>query len=162
MVMPPLGQLCELSERHPSTTGRRRYRAAGGRSRLAGQSNSPPVARNPADPLRQRQLFASRSRIGRATAKQMERNPRAKRKKSHATPISLDNFEQRSKIPPKHFAEGLRETERTRRAIQEVQSVLDSLMGELSPAFSQTFDVLEDISHFFQRIPECRPTRSAR
>jgi type VI secretion system protein ImpA len=64
----------------------------------------------------------------------------------------LDSFEAAVKDTAKaFFAEGLRETERTRRAIQEVQSVLDSLMGELSPAFSQTFDVLEDIRHFFQR-----------
>lgn len=88
----------------------------------------------------------------RATAKQMERNPGQAEEIARNAHLPLDSFEAAVKDTAKaFFAEGLRETERTRRAIQEVQSLLDSLMGELSPAFSQTFDVLEDIRHFFQR-----------
>ena len=88
----------------------------------------------------------------RATAKQIERNPGQADEIARTAHLSLDSFEAAVKDTAKtFFAEGLRETERTRRVIQEVQSVLDARMGEFSPAFSQTFDVLDDISHFFRR-----------
>jgi type VI secretion system protein ImpA len=88
----------------------------------------------------------------RATAKQIERNPGQADEIARNAHLSLDSFEAAVKDTAKaFFAEGLREAERTRRVIQEVQSVLDSRMGEFSPAFSQTFEVLDDISHFFRR-----------
>jgi len=88
----------------------------------------------------------------RATAKQIERNPGQADEIARTSHLSLDSFEAAVKDTARtFFAEGLRETERARRVIQEVQSVLDSRMGEFSPAFSQTFDVLDDISHFFRR-----------
>lgn len=88
----------------------------------------------------------------RATAKQIERNPGQADEIARNAHLSLDIFEAAAKDTAKsYFAEGLRHAERARNAIKAVQALLDVRMGELSPAFGPTFDVLEDLSHFLQR-----------
>ncbi len=88
----------------------------------------------------------------RATAKQLERNPGQAEEITRNAQVSLEVFEAATKDTPKtFFAEGLRNAERARGVIKKVQALLDSRMSEHSPAFGQTFDTLEDISHFFQR-----------
>lgn len=88
----------------------------------------------------------------RATAKQIERNPGQAEEIARNATVSLETFEAAAKDTPKaFFAAGQRHAEAVRDAIKAVQTMLDSRMGDLSPAFGPSFDVLEDISHFFQR-----------
>lgn len=88
----------------------------------------------------------------RAMAKQIERNPGMADEITRNAQVSLDIFEAAAKDTDKlYFAEGIRHAERARSAIKAVQGLLDVRMGDLSPAFGPSFDVLEDISHFLQR-----------
>ena len=88
----------------------------------------------------------------RATAKQIERNPGQAEEIARNAALSLEVFEAAARdTPQSFFADGLRQAEAVRTAIKALQTLLDARMGELSPSFSPSFDVLEDISHFFQR-----------
>lgn len=88
----------------------------------------------------------------RATAKQIERNPGLADEITRNANVSLDIFDAAVKETPKAwFADSLRNTQYLRDAIKRVQTLLDARMGEFSPAFGQTFDVLDDLDHFFQR-----------
>lgn len=88
----------------------------------------------------------------RATAKQMERNPGQAEEIARNAHVSLEQFEAAVKETPKAwFADSLRDVERARDVIKQVQTLLDARMGEYSPAFGQTFEVLDDLAHFFQR-----------
>lgn len=98
----------------------------------------------------------------RATAKQIERNPGQADEIARNAQVSLEVFELAAKETAKgHFADGLRDAEQLRGAIQEVQALLDTQMGPLSPAFGQSFDVLGDIIHFFQRHAGPQATSNA-
>lgn len=88
----------------------------------------------------------------RAIAKQIERNPGQAEEIARNATVSLEIFEAAAKDTPKaFFAESQRQAEAARHAIKAVQTMLDSHMGDLSPAFGPSFDVLDDISHFFHR-----------
>jgi type VI secretion system protein ImpA len=88
----------------------------------------------------------------RATAKQVERHPGQAEEIMRNAHVSLEQFEAAFKETPKTwFADSLRNTERARQAVKEVQSLLDAHMGEYSPAFGQTFEVLDELTHFYQR-----------
>jgi type VI secretion system protein ImpA len=88
----------------------------------------------------------------RATAKQIERNAGQAEEIARHAHVSLERFEDAAKDTAKaYFADSLRDAERAKNAIKAVQVLLDTRMGELSPAFGPTFDTLEDLSHFFQR-----------
>lgn len=88
----------------------------------------------------------------RATAKQMERNPGQADEIARNAHVSLEQFEAAVKETPKAwFADGLRNTERAREAVKHVQTLLDTRMGEYAPAFGPTFEVLDDLAHFYQR-----------
>lgn len=102
----------------------------------------------------------------RATAKQMERNPSQADEIARNAQVSLEQFEAAVKETPKAwFADGLRNTERAREAVKHVQTLLDTRMGEYAPAFGQSFEVLDDLTHFYRRhagssapaIPETVP-----
>jgi len=88
----------------------------------------------------------------RATAKQMERNPGQTDEIVRNAHVSLEQFEAAVKETPRAwFADGLRDVELARNVIKQVQTLLDARMGEYSPAFGQTFEVLDELAHFFQR-----------
>lgn len=88
----------------------------------------------------------------RATAKQMERNPGQAEEIARSAHVSLEQFEAAVKETPKvWFADSLRNTERTREAVKHLQVLLDDRMGEYAPAFGQSFEVLDDLAHFYQR-----------
>ena len=88
----------------------------------------------------------------RATAKQLERNPGQAEEIMRNAHVSLEQFEAAVKETPKAwFADGVRNAERARQAVKEAQSLLDARMGEYSPAFGQTFEVLDELTHFYQR-----------
>lgn len=94
----------------------------------------------------------------RATAKQIERNPGQADEIARHAHLSLDVFEAAVRDTPKSsLSDGLRDTQRARDAVKQVQLLLDALMGELSPSFGQTFEALDELGHFFQRhggVPE--------
>lgn len=99
----------------------------------------------------------------RATAKQMERNPAQAEEIARNAHVSLEQFEAAVKeTPSAWFADGLRNTERVRQAIKQVQLILDARMGEYAPAFGPTFEVLDELTHFYQRnvpaMPEPSPS----
>lgn len=88
----------------------------------------------------------------RATAKQMERNPGQADEIARNAHVSLEQFEAAVKETPKAwFADSLRNTERAREAVKHLQTLLDTRMGEYAPAFGQTFEVLDELTHFHQR-----------
>jgi type VI secretion system protein ImpA len=88
----------------------------------------------------------------RALAKQIERNPGQAEEITRHASVSLEQFEAAvSDTARTYFADGLRQAEQAKNAIKSVQTLLDSRMGQLSPAFGQAFDVLEDIARFFHR-----------
>lgn len=88
----------------------------------------------------------------RATAKQIERNPGQADEITRHAHVSLEHFEDAAKDTAKtYFADSLRDAERAKNAIKAVQALLDSRMGDLSPAFGPTFDTLEDLCNFLQR-----------
>lgn len=88
----------------------------------------------------------------RATAKQIERNPGQADEIARHAHVSLERFEDAAKDTAKtYFADSLRDTEQAKVAIKAVQTLLDTRMADLSPAFGATFDTLEDLSHFLQR-----------
>lgn len=90
----------------------------------------------------------------RATARQMERNPGQADEIARNAHVSLEQFEAAVKETPQAwFADGLRNTERARAAVKHVQALLDARMGEYAPAFGPTFEVLDDLAHFYQRHP---------
>lgn len=106
----------------------------------------------------------------RATAKQMERNPGHAEDIARNAHVSLEQFEAAVRETPKAwFAESLRNTERAREAVRHLQALLDVRMGEYAPAFGQTFEVLDDLAHFYQRhagssvpaAPEAAPGEQA-
>ncbi|HLO63934.1 MAG TPA: type VI secretion system protein TssA [Azonexus sp.] len=88
----------------------------------------------------------------RATAKQIERNPGQADEIARHAHVSLERFEDAAKDTAKaYFAGSVRDAERAKNAITAVQALLNSRMGDLSPAFGPTFDTLDDLCHFFQR-----------
>ena len=108
----------------------------------------------------------------RATAKNIERNPDMAEELSQAASVTLDSFEAALKATPRqHFIAGARAAERLKEALQATQTALDARMGEYSPAFSASFDALDDVSRFFLRhagiqdsqpnsAPDCAATAS--
>lgn len=88
----------------------------------------------------------------RATAKNIERNPGMAEELSRSAHIKLETFEAALKDTPKsYFVDSMRHAERLKDSIKSLQIVLDARMGEYSPAFSPSFEALDDVYRFFQR-----------
>lgn len=88
----------------------------------------------------------------RATAKNIERNPGMADELLRTAHVKLETFEAALKDTPKaYFVDGMRNAELLKNSLKFLQTVLDAKMGELSPAFSQTLDALDDVYRFFQR-----------
>jgi type VI secretion system protein ImpA len=88
----------------------------------------------------------------RATAKNIERNPGMADELGRNASVTQESFEAALKDTPKpHFVDGMRDAERLKDAMKSLQMVLDLRMGPQAPAFSATFDVLEDVFRFFRR-----------
>lgn len=88
----------------------------------------------------------------RATAKNIERNPGMAEELTRTAHVRLETFEAALKDTPKrYFADGMRDAEYLKGSVKSLQTVLDAKMGEYSPAFSQTFEALDNVYRFFQR-----------
>lgn len=88
----------------------------------------------------------------RATAKNIERNPGMAEELGRAASVTLESFEAALKATPtQHFITGAQAAERLMESLKATQIVLDARMGEYSPAFSSSYDALDDVYRFFQR-----------
>lgn len=148
-----LGQLCEAfwNDLHPQPEDGDIEQRAGALDWLAKQT--PRLLREVALTRSSKGNFSLNDHeAARATAKQIERQPAQADEIVRNARVSPEAFEAATKDTPKaFFAEGLRNAERVRNAVAHVQAILDSRMGDYSPAFGQSFERLEDISHFYQR-----------
>lgn len=88
----------------------------------------------------------------RATAKNIERNPALAEELARTAHVKLETFDAALKDTPKrYFVDGMRNAERLKDSVKSLQTVLDAKMGEYSPAFSPSFEALDDVYRFFQR-----------
>lgn len=88
----------------------------------------------------------------RTTAKNIERNPGMADEFLRTASVTQEQFEAALKDTPKrYFVDGMRSAEHLKSAVKSLQTELDMKMGEYSPAFSQTFEALDDVYRFFAR-----------
>lgn len=88
----------------------------------------------------------------RTTAKNIERNPGQAEELGRNAHVTLESFEAALKdTPRKHFVDGIQDAEALKDSMGSLQAVLDVKLGEQAPAFSSTFDALDDISRFYRR-----------
>lgn len=88
----------------------------------------------------------------RTTSRNIELNPDLADELTRSASVTMETFDAALKdTPATYFVEGVRSSERLKGAMKRLQQVLDVRLGEHSPAFSQTFDKLDELSHFFQR-----------
>lgn len=88
----------------------------------------------------------------RTTSRNIELNPDQAEELMRAAVVTMETFDAALRdTPASYFVEGVRGSERLKVAMKRLQEILDVRLGEHSPAFSQAFDTLDELSHFFRR-----------
>jgi len=88
----------------------------------------------------------------RTTSRNIELNPELADELIRSAVVTMETFDAALRdTPASYFVEGVRSSERLKVAMKHLQEILDIRLGENSPAFSQAFDTLDELSHFFKR-----------
>lgn len=86
------------------------------------------------------------------TAKQIENNPGQADEIAASAHVRVEDYEAaRSATPAAFFAAGLRDADRLLEAMQNLEQILDTHLGEQAPSFSASLDVLKSIRGIHRR-----------
>lgn len=149
-----LGQLCELfwGDIHPRADGDDEQEARIGVLDWLVNQTSRLIREIPLTKSAKGAYSSIDRECARTTSRNIELNPDLADELIRTAVVTMETFESALKdTPVAYFSDGVQACERLKLAMKRLQQQLDARLGEDAPAFSQAFDTLGEIAHFFQR-----------